>query len=322
MQEKRVRLRSGQSLERRDFATRRLENWRGEMANDIRSVEARILSSINSKLLKGELSPAQAEIEAARDGFIFGKPTDPAFDPCSCSDWTPLQAIAWIATRDANCVREVSFEARKRTVAWRKTVALRESANLIVLDKPTISLLNEISPSDEQATADLWGCLRGGEIQASGLNAPGAPRVEISALEWVDFRLFGDDVVYLGDRFLMTSHSYFKVRIDRGAIVSIWPEPKVGDEESRTRAEPTPAKSKGGRQPSHNWGALKTKCLDLFEYHGDFDADDPHWNCQARLEEALMQFYLAEFGRDLPIATIRPPLSGWRDEWLSLKLKA
>lgn len=326
MQEKRVRLSKPRTPTREDIDREGRKIWHKVMLDELFWLEARPLLNVNSRLLRGEVSCAQAEAELECEGFVFDKLSDPTFDPNSCFDWTPLQAIAWIATRDKDRVRAVSPEARRRTVVW------SASSNVADLSHPSFSLLDDISQAAEQARADLWARLRQGEIQASGLNAAGAPRVAINSLEWADLRLFRGDVVFLGNRTFMGngfnaswfpegSHAYFEARIDRNAIVAILPGPKAGDDDARARAEATPEKGKGGRRPSHDWDAIKEKCFELLDYHDDFIPEEPEWNCQARLEECLKQYCLDQFNRSPPDSTLREKLRGWLSDWRSRKLK-
>ncbi|MGD9542341.1 MAG: hypothetical protein AB7V61_15605, partial [Methylocystis sp.] len=148
---------------------------------------------INSKIRDGRITRAQAEQEARGAGLVFGELPDPTFDPDAYTDWTPLQAIAWIAARDRGRVRDVSSEPRRRTVVW------SESADVIQsLGAPSMDLLADIAPAAERARSELWSRLRAGEIIASGVDAPGASRVQISALAWSDLCLYLDDSIFLG----------------------------------------------------------------------------------------------------------------------------
>lgn len=311
----------------------RIKIWRREMLGEV-SDESHQLAGLNARLRKRELTREEAEAELKREGYAFGQLSDSSFDPTSRSEWTPLQAIAWIATRDNDCVRDVSFEARRRTVDWTWSDAKPElwdigTTNLSrpaghfvrLLGKPSMEQLAETAPTAEEAKTELWTRLRAGEIQASGLAAPNAPRVEIGALEWIDLRLFHDDVVFRGERFSLGSHSFFKVLIDRSAIVSIWRGQAVSADGARTRADATPAKNKRGRPPAFDWMAIRNRCFELFDHHGDFDPSDGQWNAQARLEEALKQFCAEKCGQEPSDSSLRERLPNWREEWLSRKLK-
>src|SRR5262249_54234414 len=54
-------------------------------------------------------------------------------------------------------------------------------------------------------------------------------------------------------------------------------------------AVPNEEKGKPGPKPDFKfWEAIEAKCYDLMDDNGDFMPDDPDWDCQARLETALM----------------------------------
>jgi hypothetical protein len=72
---------------------------------------------------------------------------------------------------------------------------------------------------------------------------------------------------------------------------------------------------KPGPKPDFDWEKIEAKCYDLMDYHDDFTQDDPDWDCQARLEEALLDFCQQTWGREPGASTLRRKLPGWLSIW-------
>jgi hypothetical protein len=74
---------------------------------------------------------------------------------------------------------------------------------------------------------------------------------------------------------------------------------------------------KRGPRPAYPWQKIEARLVQLMDYHGDFSADDPEWNAQARLEDKLMEFCEAECQRSPSPsqlrAQIKPRLAAWRN---------
>jgi hypothetical protein len=86
--------------------------------------------------------------------------------------------------------------------------------------------------------------------------------------------------------------------------------------------EPTPSEAlsnklrqKPGRKPDFDWEAIEAKCYALMDHHGDFTPDDPDWDCQARLEIALMRFCQEIWRREPGPSTLRERLPDWLSAW-------
>ena len=79
--------------------------------------------------------------------------------------------------------------------------------------------------------------------------------------------------------------------------------------------EDRPQKAKPGPKPEFEWGRIETKCYDLMDHHGAFDASDPEWDCQARLEEALNKFCLDKWQHEPGSSTLRKKLPKWLSTW-------
>jgi hypothetical protein len=78
-----------------------------------------------------------------------------------------------------------------------------------------------------------------------------------------------------------------------------------------------PAKPTGaprGRRPAFDWNAIRNATFKLMDHHGEFSIDDPTWNAQARLEEALND----EF--NVGISTLRGRLPKLLDDWRKTKV--
>jgi hypothetical protein len=72
----------------------------------------------------------------------------------------------------------------------------------------------------------------------------------------------------------------------------------------------------GGRPPAVDWEMVGREVWRLMNHHGEFSADDPDWNAQARLESALADFCETTFDKRPSETTIkdhiREPLRRWR----------
>jgi len=51
-----------------------------------------------------------------------------------------------------------------------------------------------------------------------------------------------------------------------------------------------------GAKPKFNWPAAEVEARRLMEYHGAFAPEDPEWNAQVRLEEAIEKFFEGQLG--------------------------
>jgi hypothetical protein len=74
-----------------------------------------------------------------------------------------------------------------------------------------------------------------------------------------------------------------------------------------------------GRKPDFDWQIIETEALSLMDQHGDFTADDPKWNAQARLEEALKDFCQRKWQREPSTTQLRSRLPRWLAAWRERK---
>lgn len=223
-------LRLSEKRAKKTFNERRhdsLKNWRIYTFDYLKfDEEARthsaLLRPINKKLQQNELSEIDARREIEQLGFVIDAVSDRRFDPMASTDWTLLQAIVWIATTSADRVRDVSADARKRTVCLKSTnsapcFALHWCASLQELPE---------QPQLEDARKALWGALRNGTITATGVDAPCLPRKVVAAIEWSDLCLMRDDVVYASARrdgyFRSSDHAYFHVCVPVTDVLKKW----------------------------------------------------------------------------------------------------
>jgi len=88
------------------------------------------------------------------------------------------------------------------------------------------------------------------------------------------------------------------------------------------REESNKPRQKPGPKPDFEWETIEAKCYELMDYHDDFTPDDSEWDCQARLEEALMNFCQDIWKRQPAPATLREKLPGWLSTWRKRKTGA
>jgi hypothetical protein len=64
-------------------------------------------------------------------------------------------------------------------------------------------------------------------------------------------------------------------------------------------------KRKAGRKPKVDWVVVERKVHCLMDENGDFEVSDADWNCQACLEEAILDFCELRLGVSLDDTTVR-----------------
>jgi hypothetical protein len=82
-----------------------------------------------------------------------------------------------------------------------------------------------------------------------------------------------------------------------------------------TELSTIPAPRKRGPKPKFDWAMIEREAVRLMDYHGDFSADDPAWNAQARLETELLTFCGLRFGREPSLTQLRAYLPEWLRSW-------
>jgi hypothetical protein len=72
---------------------------------------------------------------------------------------------------------------------------------------------------------------------------------------------------------------------------------------------------KQGPRDAYPWQKMEAQLIRLMDYHGDFSADDPEWDSQARLEEKLMAFCQQECRRSPSESQLRTRMRPWLVAW-------
>ena len=204
-----------------------------------------------SKVQHGELTPQQAEAEAAANGLPpFERTPDLAkYDPLTESRWTLVMAVAWIAWRDIRRVQESGAEFRSESTLWRyrewnkptdggtkfslqkgwfleswsepTTIRL---AFLEIIERQKRQLPHTTCMSVGEAEKDLWRALSEGQLVAEALDDHGKP-VDIPQREWSYLKLFEDgkrDVLKYEP--LDRNEPFTNLKLKRDDVRSLWPE--------------------------------------------------------------------------------------------------
>jgi hypothetical protein len=164
--------------------------------------ESNSRDSLISKVHRGEISSAAAEIEAKRLGLppLARRPS--SFDPMVEPWWTLPMAIAWIVWRQPRQVLLFWDEYRLRCWAWRTILGrhrlvqdspatlglllrVERSGASAVKDDPKIKIVKNVM-SVRSAKAELWRALGKGTLHATGVDLDAARRVPIRDFEWCD----------------------------------------------------------------------------------------------------------------------------------------
>jgi hypothetical protein len=199
----------------------------------------------------GKISPEEAEAEAASMGWKpFALQAEmPALDPMRESRWTITMAVAWIAWRDLDLVRNNSFKFPGECWHWlfrewnesnnSETDELTPQAGWFLeswSEPTTIRLLilehgferRSDLPSTArlpvaEAERELWEALGDERLAAAALDSNGRP-VEVPAREWSYLKLFED-----GKRDVLKydAHDrgcpYTGVKLKRDDLLRLWP---------------------------------------------------------------------------------------------------
>jgi len=106
------------------------------------------------------------------------------------------------------------------------------------------------------------------------------------------------------------------LKIRSQELVAIFAADRAADQpEDKQKAKPGP-------KPDFKWEEIEAKCYDLMDENGDFTLDDPDWDCQARLETALMKFCQDTWKREPGASTLREKLPEWLSAWRKRKTGA
>lgn len=170
-------------------------------------------------LAVGKMTPVDADKWSSETGepLPYGRPAPVFYDPMGERYWSPLQGIAWIATRDVERVRDVSEGFRR----WWTELRERDADAVDVADGPRCVWIREtIGPATFAETAancreahkarhELWLELEKGNIPASGFKGiapdgltqganltaitPVRERAPIPPYAWADLKFPGEN---------------------------------------------------------------------------------------------------------------------------------
>lgn len=207
-----------------------------------------------SRARYGEITPEQAEAEALANGLepFACKPALPAFDPMHETRWTITMAIAWIAWRDLELVRENYPGIRSewwywifrewnepidggtsfaRRAGWFLETRPEATAVWLSLSEAVMEPGDELPASYQMKASEakkvLWRSLSQGDLTAEALNEQGRP-TDIPAREWSYLKLFEDgkrDVLRYDA--LDRAEPFTKVKLKRDDLMRLWPEVQV-----------------------------------------------------------------------------------------------
>lgn len=200
----------------------------------------------------GELTPDEAEVLAAEEGlgpFTRIPPTE-QFDPTSIDSWTLPMAIAWIAWRSIDAVRDqwpaYCAEFREWNVRrWRVGfegeatdgyfLQPRTETTLDLLEYDEIIRLDTDRYGDQLksiavAKAELVAMLQEGVIVARGCEHYAAPALDIPIKAWHRLALIeeNDRDILTFDPPRINGVQYVTITIPKDDLQSLWPG-RVGD---------------------------------------------------------------------------------------------
>jgi hypothetical protein len=278
---------------------------------------------------RGEITGEQAEEAAAAHGLepFERKPELPRFDPKLKSHWSIVMAVAWIARRDFEMVREQDPEfcseyfhwiGRERKVRPQKDVepVKRMGYFLEARRAPTVSrlaLLDVVSrvrgnvPSTavmtiREAEAELWRALSEDRLIAEGVGADGKV-VQIPSREWAHLRLFKDG----GRETLRYVHSqtepFTAVKLRQSDLLRLWPA--TGE----SPALPATVIDKGGRPPEYDWNAIESFMAQKIRELGKPDKNNKRLPSKAQLIELTQKEWSDRYDQHLPTTSVRSHLN-------------
>jgi hypothetical protein len=196
-----------------------------------------------TKVQRGEMTPADAESEAKRLGLrsLASEPDPNDYDPMREPFWTLPMAVAWIAYRTQNAVRNWWDEYRKECWDWHfrewrvgPDGPVHQGHFLEQPLKATLVLLKMTGVWPDQtglisvaeAIDALWLVLQSGGLEVTGINEDTGRRVPIPAEQWHDLTWFeekGRDVIHAKPGAGHNTAHYSDVIVPAGAVCAQWP---------------------------------------------------------------------------------------------------
>jgi hypothetical protein len=231
-------------------------------------MEFSVRDDIIDKVRRGEMTPAEADAEAARLGFKpFAVEPDPSkFDPFREGWWTLPMAVAWIAWRSPDKIRECWDPYRAECWEWRfkkwrvgddgpvhagHFLEQRRPATLswlLFVEKYEASrdLLPQGAISISEAKTELWSALGKNAFHATGISTDTGERVAIPDCAWrdlLDIEERGRDVLRVREASgVWSNRGYNDVALRRQNIMAIWQPHRL---EERGNRLPAPIKPEG-----------------------------------------------------------------------------
>ena len=294
------------------------EKWLADRDNDQFSMGA---TEYAKNDLKGAASlglltavSAEALAKQLQCGALTHKPDYDDFKPMDYADWTLPMAVQWIENRNLNSVTEQIAEFRADWTYWSpfKNRGLPEDGkaneHLIEMGYETKTIrpsnLNDMAYGNISFEKDLWQKLSNDDLKAKG-KPNGGVRETIAAHLWQDLKPRSPDSQSLTT--LPYTVEWNDVTVGRVDVLRLWPE------------APSSLR-KAGRVPILEWAMVETETLRLMDHNGEFSADDPTWNSQARLEATLFEFCQTTFDKEPAISTLRGKLKPWLQTWRATKV--
>jgi hypothetical protein len=211
-------------------------------------MEFEVRNDIIDKVQRGEWTPEQAEAETARLGIkpFASEPEPAAFDPMCEAWWSLPMAIAWIAWRSPDKVREFWDAYRSECWDWNfrewrdgpdgpvyagHFLEQRRPATLSSLlfaehHDSAQGLLPHGTISITDAKAKLWKALGENSFQAMGVSTETGERTVIPDHAWRDLNDIeecGRDVLRVREASgVWTDRGYNDVALRRQNIMAIW----------------------------------------------------------------------------------------------------
>jgi hypothetical protein len=211
-------------------------------------MEFEVRNDIIDKVQRGEWTPEQAEAETARLGIkpFASEPEPAAFDPMCEAWWSLPMAIAWIAWRSPDKVREFWDAYRSECWDWNfrewrdgadgpvyagHFLEQRRPATLSSLffaehHDSAQGLLPHGTISITDAKAKLWKALDENSFQATGVSTETGERTAIPDYAWRDLHDIeerGRDVLRVREATgVWTDCGYNDVALRRQNIMAIW----------------------------------------------------------------------------------------------------
>ena len=192
---------------------------------------------------RGEMTPGDAEAEAKRLGLdpLAAEPDPNDYDPMREPFWTLPMAVAWIAHRTPDCVRNSWDDYRKECHYWHfrewrvgpdgpvyqgHFLEQRSNATLVRLQMVDAKRDQADPMSVAQAIDALWLALRRASLEVTGIDEDTGQRVPIPAQQWHDLTWFeekGRDVIRAKPKLSLNTARYSNVIVPAAAVRERWP---------------------------------------------------------------------------------------------------